>query len=569
MIPSVSQGWGNQLYLIRGGQIDIVNRTMIIAELNETTPIGQADRNCGAAADFNSCLFGGHNSYYPGAYANHKPAAFLGTNRLITCPNYVKDAERHVWVTGFDGSGIFNSGGGVFETDPWKQGRGSEILSPSGKHGTETHDLALLRYNDHVFMIGAHVAANAAASNLWITKFGWTFGDNSDLTASELQRTYRVMSINETNGKKIAGDAINFLPNALNQNHLHSCDLIAFKDSLYYANWVDVLKFPGGSGTPQILHSDINNPRARSFEIWPSGGVSSDTSQGEIRLLMLNSDANLYRVKTSASGTDLLVDLDSLRTQDSSRDNDNMFARGESTTLEPGRTPFLKNFNSELHAFTTTETSGYMHFTCAGNPSGTTNWTDRTNEMPEDIRRVDGCLYGIVDDRRNKMFLLHVGYSKFGIFGHAGGGQNCGGGMWLYQHDADRTWTEIWRGNIGLPPRGLIPYQNLGPYASIPSGTNPQVLKCSDYTLITYKLFDQQARNIDVEVEYSTDIGVTWNTAKRFKSYVNGTPLGSGVTGLPTSPTGVEYTFFWDYVNDIGFNVQGEALLRIRPKVSR
>ncbi len=90
-------------------------------------------------------------------------------------------------------------------------------------------------------------------------------------------------------------------------------------------------------------------------------------------------------------------------------------------------------------------------------------------------------------------------------------------------------------------------------------------MQCSDYAILSYDLFDQLARPVNVNVEYTIDEGLTWQTARRFKSYVDGQPLGSGTANLPTSPDGASYTFFWDFVNDVGFNTEKDAQLRVRP----
>ena len=70
-------------------------------------------------------------------------------------------------------------------------------------------------------------------------------------------------------------------------------------------------------------------------------------------------------------------------------------------------------------------------------------------------------------------------------------------------------------------------------------------------------------------MEYSIDQGSSWSTARRFKSYTTGQLMGSGVANLPSNKNGISYEFWWDYVNDIGFNNEQEVLLRITPKISR
>ena len=575
MIPAVMQGWGNQMYLIRGGQVEIGGKSLYIesGSLDDEVPFGQVDRNFAILSDFNHSMFGGHNTWYSAAYANHKPMAFLGKFRLLSAPNSAQDSSRKLYIVGFDGSGIFFTVPGLAER-PYRNGPGFEFFSPSGTFSVACHDLALINHNDHVFMIGAHTNPDTGGTAKWKNgDFGWTYEDSGDglLTgnADDNRRTYRVASINRTTDKKILGPAS--LPigattaTTNNQFHLQSCDLIALDDDLYYANWVDVLRFPGASGAPILIQNTNAAPRARSFEIFPSSGYQNGSPVGDRRLYVLQSDAQLRHVTTS--GADLFVDLSTIKIDMTARATDN-FARSSSTTDEPGRTPLLINFNNELHAFVTSATSGYTHFTCNGNPSGTGNWTDRTNDMFADLKRVDGCVYGFADEVTNKMYVMHVSYSKFGHFGCCGGGQGCGGGMWLYQYDVNRKWEEIWRGIIGLPPRGLIPYQPIGPFATAVSGTNTQVVACSDYAILSYDLFDQLARPVNVNIEYTVDEGLTWQTARRFKSYVDGQPLGSGVTDLSTSPDGVSYTFFWDFVNDVGFSTERDAQLRIRPSVT-
>jgi hypothetical protein len=574
-LQAVAQGWGNQLYLFNGGQIDIVARDVFIDEDGAATPLtfGQVNVDTASDGDFHKSLFGGHNSFYPGGYSNHKPMAFLGKSRLITATNIVKDGRRNLYILGFDGSGLFFNKGGKFETDPWRTGKGNELFSPSGQKDTQGHDVALLRHNDHVFGCGAYTDVDASTDTDW-NNLGWHYHFDDPFSVTETQRTYRMFSIRRDPDDRIFGPAIKFEPDALSQNHLMSCDMTAFRTDLYYANWVDVLRWPGASGTPEIVHHDRNNPRARIFGSWPSGGFSAGEPVGENELLMLQSDGLLHRLSLTGSGTNLLVDFEDVKTDYTSRDSDNLFARSNSTTNEPGRTPLLLPFNDELHAFVTTQTSGYIHMTCGGAASGTGNWTDRTTALPPSLQRADGCLYGFVDGFRNKMMLMHVSYSKFGLFGTTGGGQNAGGGMWMYLHDPDRNWIEVWRGNIGLPPRGFMPYANIGPYAAMPSGNNPQLLKCSDHAVLTYQLFDELSRDVNVDVEWSNDLGASWNSARRFKSYDRSASpllLGSGTQNLSTSRDGVEYTFFWDYVNDIQFNPDPtqEILLRVRPALVR
>ena len=571
MVPAAMQGWGGQIYLVKGGQIDIVNKSLNAqADPAVTVTNGQAARDTASATDFYRYLWGSQNSYIPGGYANHKPVAFSPQGRLYQALNILEEDDQNLYIGGWDGSGLFFHRGGDFEAQLWKSGRGWDAASPSGSHDVECYDNALIRHNDVIFGIGVHKKSDVSSASNWIAKMGWTFdlATVGLLSSSAPRRTYRVWSINSVDNKKIMGPVTRFQPDALTFEHLNSCDAFSFRGDLYYANWVDILRFPGGSGTPEVLHFDQNNPRARSFNVWPSGGVSQGNALGENRLLVLDSDSKLYRLLQPASGRNLLVTLSDKRTNETGRANENFFSRVSSATNEPGRSPLLLSQNNELNAFVVSNSSGYMHFTGTGNPSGTGGWTDRTDQLPPDFKGRDGNVYGFADTFRNKLYLLHCTYASFGVYGNQGGGQDCGGGYWLYEYDFNRNWAEIGRGIIGMPPRGLVPYENLGPYVAIPSGNNPQVLKCSDHAILTYKLYDQFGRNVNSEVEFSVNDGITWNDARRFRSYT-GPFLGSGVSNLPTSPQGIEYTFFWDYVNDIGFNEPTQVLLRIRSRLVR
>lgn len=567
----MAQGWGGQLILIKGGQIDIVNRSLeATADAGVTDYVGIANNTQIDNDDFNKSMFGGESSWFPSAYSNHKPAAFDSRGQLIQSLNRIGDEVSDLYIGGWDGSGLFFNGGGQFESRLWKSGRGWNALSPSGSHGMTTRDLAVVRHNDVVFGIGYHLDGDPAPGGSQWDDFGWTVDFNvGDMDQTEVRRTYRVWSV-DGNDKRILGPVTRFTPNAISKEHLNACDAFSHKNDVYYANWVDILRFPGGSGIPEVMHFNRGTPLTRSFAAWPSGGFSPQLSpSGENRLLVLDGDGKLYRMKAPASGRDQLVDLTSLVGNEDGRPNDNFFARLNSSVNEPGRTSLLLPLENNLHAFVVTATSGYMHFTCVGDPSGTTNWTNRTTEMPTDLRSKDGNVYGFVDHKRDKIYLLHSTYSKFGLYGAAGGGQNAGGGFWLYEHDVNRTWKELNRSIVGMPIRGLVPYSNLGPWARTPSGTNPEVMKCSDYTVLTYELYDQLARSVDVEVEYSLTNGASWFPARRFKSYDTQQLLGSGTEDLPTSPNGIEYTFFWNHVHDVGFDTKKEALLRVRPLVSR
>ena len=74
---------------------------------------------------------------------------------------------------------------------------------------------------------------------------------------------------------------------------------------------------------------------------------------------------------------------------------------------------------------------------------------------------------------------------------------------------------------------------------------------------------------VDVDIEYSINRGITWNTARRFKAYDTGLRLGDPIVGLTASFFGDQHTFYWDHVNDIGLNNVNEAKLRVRVREQR
>lgn len=564
MIPSFAQGPGGQIYYFDGGAVELVNLTLV-SDPTESLSIGAANTNKSSPnLGYNEFFFGGINSYWPASYANHKPAAFY-LGKLYMGLNNVKDSLGHLYIGRWDGSGIFKHGGSAYGTSPGRCGRGFEFLCPSGNHDVKSSDLGFLVHNSNLFIVGQHWGnQESPGANLWLTRYKWHWYHNAfGATPTRKQRRYRVASIDK-NGKKIMGPPTTFTGDASQSEHTHCCDLISYGNDIYFASWVDLLRIHGGSGQIQLIEKTINIPSAKSFAIWPSGGYIEDEPQSERRLLMLSESGVLKRVH--ASGTHTIADFALLR--NNIRTGDNFSARISSATLEPGRSCLLIKHNNVLHSFTPTATSGYMHFYCSGSPSGNGNWTDISDDMPVGLKANDGNIFGYVDEKRNKLYLAHFSMSKCGAYGHQGI-QTSAGGINIYEMDTNNNFTSIYGGMVGSVPRGLIPYQNLGPYALIPSGTNPTVFKCSDYAIIQYKLYDHYRRNVDVDIEYSADAGLSWHTAKRFATYNNATLLGDGITNLTTSPEGKTYNFYWDYVDNGLFNIVKEALIRIRPRLTR
>jgi hypothetical protein len=569
MIPAVSQSFGTQMFYIRGGSLTPFNLTFL-SDLSFGRAVGQseADRGGGATSDAHTYFFGGINTYWGGAYANHKPVAFYNA-KLYQASNRAKDSDGWLYLTRFDGSGIFFHQGSDYQTDKWKGGRGSELITPSGVTSLlSSSDMGMLVYNGNLFIAGAITNASISpGSNKWVTDFGWDLrADTFTINATKRKNRLYQMFVVDSNDKKIGSVRSQFLPHASQVEYTNTCDMIGHRDSVYYANWIDVLKFPGGSGAPIIIQQDLSNPSSKSFALWPASGYLNSVPSGQDSVFMLTGSGVLKRI-LSPSGTETVVDFANIRT-DSFRTSDNLTARINSSTIEPGRSCLLLPYNNKLNAFVISATSGYMHFICNGDPRTSSNWTDRSDFLPEELRRFDGNLFGFVDDFRNRLYTLHCSMSEVGLWGHVGVSKTAGG-IKVSELNLDNSWTNIYRGVAGLPVRGFIPYMNEGPSILTPSGNNPEILKCSDYAILTYKLFDAFNRNTNVDIQYSLNRGLTWNDARRFRSYDTGQLLGSGLIGLPASPFGEEYLFYWDYVNDIGFNNVQEVIIRISPRLSR
>ena len=586
MLPCVSLGFGGRLHIIEGGRVVNTNLTFVKSPSN-TQPIGPWFAGAGTGANYMEILFGGINSIMPGALSNHKPCAFYYGD-LYTTLHTISEAPR-VFLTKFDGSGVFKHGGFTGTNGyaaNWRNGRGTQLISPSGTLDIGFQSCAHIVHNGVLFVLGATPLITFPITE-W-TNMGWvgpTIANGTDQTDRRRRRRYGgfVISKNEKQGtvdKRIL-QPLPELANATTQEDTHACDAISFSNDIYFTSHIDLLRYPGGSGIPELIESTVNIPSPKCFEIYPSGGFSNgdpvfDPTTNHADLLMLSSSGVLksiiFRTNESPSGTRTLIDL-GLLVQDAGtliKDvrTGTMLSRVTSSTAEPPRSCFLKTFNSKLNAFFPSATSGYYHFQCEGDPRDSNNWTNVTNDMFEDVRRFDGDLYGFHDNFRDVLYVMHISKSEYGLFGTVGG-QNGAGGMHLSELNKNNEWREIYRGVSAEPSVGLIPYNFIGPYSQAPSGSNPQVIASTDYALLTYKLYSPYPRTVNVDIEYTINKGITWHTAKRFKSYDTATLLGEGKTNLSASFFGQEHTFYWDYINDIGFNNVKEAKLRIRVKLVR
>lgn len=573
--PVIIQGQGGQLYYFFGNKafqpLNMTLQTNVNSSFNRTIGKVNADRaGSNSATPVARMFFGGFNTFFPGAYANHKALAIYN-NKLYQSLDVASVGGTATFITRFDGSGLFNFHPAGQEN---LSGPGTEILTASGvsAFGNSTdfaaYDLTHLVDNGALWMVGQISSVGSIAGNHMFQSEGWKLNgvDAADInTTGPSDRFFAVLSIHaDSNGveDRRFGPVINLADDVTKQYHNSACDLIAHKNDLYFATWVDLFRIHQSSGTFQHIRGDLAQPSAKSLFVYPSGGFSNGAAIGEDRVFMLTGSGILHRIMTS--GTVEATNLNSINSDN--RTGDNWFARINSSTAEPGRTPLTISLHDTLHTFLPTATSGYRHFTCTGDPSGLSNWTDRTESLPTPLKSHDSNVFGFSDG--NFAYVAQITMGELGIFGHVGS-KRTAGATHIYRITRNNQWQTLWEGAFDLPGRSMIPYTNFGPNLFAPSGSNPTYLKCSDYTILDYKLYDGFSRPVDIEVQYSENNGVTWQDARRFKSYSTALFLGSGTTNLATSPQGTSYDFYWDHVNDLGYNTNKQAKLRIRPKLRR
>lgn len=596
MFPCVSVGWGSRLHLINGGRQTPSNLTFTpITTDNDPLSVWNPDSSPGGASDYEEALYGGKSSVWPASFCNHNPGAFY-YGKFYWTQNRIS-LNGGIYFLRWDGSGIYKNPGFIngngYDAN-WRNGRGTELISPSGTV-TEIacNSLSAIVHNGVLFFVGEnHISSINALTSDWNNKLGWdVFEDGDGNTGDDSQdklrtrRAYRSFAIikDSINGpeKKIMGPRVKFNAGtsglAPSREDTHSCHAISWKDDILYANHIDIINFPGGSGSPVVVESNLNFPSSKHFAIFPTSGFNSSGDKvGNDKLLLLTGSGVLKSINfpsgiSQPSGTTTMIDLGNLVLDadlNKSVRTKSIMARREDTTSEPQRSCVLKPFSNKLHAFFVSATSGYHHLVCNGDPTNSDNWENRTLRMPEDFRRFDGDMYCYHDTFRNTLNCLHVAKGDVGMWGSVGLGRGAGGHS-LYELNTDFDWNEIYIGGSAEPSIGIIPYNNFGVYATAPSGGNPQIIPSTDYALIEYKLHSPFNRVVNVTFEYSIDEGLTWSSARRFRSYIDGTPQGSGLQNLNSSFHGNNYTFFWDYVNDVGFNNIQDILIRIRPKVVR
>jgi len=97
----------------------------------------------------------------------------------------------------------------------------------------------------------------------------------------------------------------------------------------------------------------------------------------------------------------------------------------------------------------------------------------------------------------------------------------------------------------------------------------PYFFVCNDFATIDYKLFHEDKSTASVKIEYSLDDGCTWDECIRKKDYRTQQLLGEPKDNISASPSGEWHTFYWDFVGDLGYNInESNCRIRITPYYS-
>ncbi|RKY43073.1 MAG: hypothetical protein DRP85_00830 [Candidatus Makaraimicrobium thalassicum] len=235
----------------------------------------------------------------------------------------------------------------------------------------------------------------------------------------------------------------------------------------------------------------------------------------------------------------------------------------------------IVSYNDKIHVF-------------LGGPSGVYHaysedlsvWYDVTDSLPSIMKTRQGHVYTYVDTYKNDLYVLFYTACRGGVLGNLTMGAETANVAYLFKYDSNNNWTQIaWHlipsfGGAG----GFTAYNGIGPNVYMPSGTyyneptaelTPIVYKCLDYALLEYKLMDRYSRHFDVVIQYSLDDGCTWQDCSRKRDYFTLQYLGEGTTYLSSSPSGEWHNFYWDFVRDVGYNVNYKyCKLRVVPLLS-
>lgn len=588
-MKAISIGWGSKLHMIDGARMHNVVLTFS-KDTAATQPKSSYNSNTGVGGNnWIQLLHGGECSLMPGGYSNHKAGAFFFGEFYYGAHNVSENSD--FYLLKWDGSGIHKMGGFTGTNGyaaNWRNGRGITLLTPSGSHNLELASCAHIVHNGILFVLGsASFYTFGGGTDPMRDKLGWyskDYTNASDISDRRRRRRYMSLHIEKADRtskeRRQISTPVEFLPIANKQDDTHACDAISFGSDIIFASYCDIVRFPGASGAAKLVESNLAQPTSKCFDVFPTSGYDgTGTPIGSTNLLCLYGSGVLRKIDFPAaanhvaSGTISLIDLANEFTlndldEPNNRTGDTL-VRVTDTELEPIRSCYLKSFNNDLHAFFISATSGYHYFRCSGDPSNSDNWSNYTNDIPEDIRKFDGDLYAYYEPFRDSLYFMHAAKSEYGVWGEVGG-QKGAGGVVVYEFNTGYTWNEMYKGCAAEPPMGIFKYDNFGVYVQAPSGfSGLEVLPSTDYALIGYSLFSTYPTSVSVLVEYSIDNGVSWHTARRFKSYVNGQELGDGRAGLYADYFGRQYHFYWDYVSDLGFNTINQAIIRIIPRIER
>src|SRR5690606_14968806 len=234
----------------------------------------------------------------------------------------------------FDGSGFFRhtgDGSNGFEGKPSFNGRGIEMISPSSlNHSVSARGLACLVHNGNLFYVGCTPVHDINVTNSpWRSPLDWTVTDHNISaggtdagTNLHYRRIYSSFAIQKRDvsgkEKRIIGRLARFHnPTTLqgiapDRECTHANDAISWHSDIIYANMIDLIRFPGGSGTPQLIESTLDVPSHKSLTVYPTSGFIGGEAVGEPSVFMLTSSGvikTINYVNGTPSGTTSIIDL--------------------------------------------------------------------------------------------------------------------------------------------------------------------------------------------------------------------------------------------------------------------
>jgi len=387
--------------------------------------------------------------------------------------------------------------------------------------------------------------------------------NNSGLPIEVRGAGYSGTSFWENTRRDLYADAIQPTGGGLNwhtdfydafENVLGMTDAIEYKDSIICANSIDVVSLNGDdlNRWERIHTSTTNNYYATSpkwFAVYDSN------------LYMYEGDGWLSQINYSNGNFDRSTVYDLSYIPEVNGDN---CAYGNMRSREDGRERAVKSaiiaFNDYLHIFIGGENRIYHVKT--DNPSSATYHTNLSDDLPDIMKNHTGNITVRKDPDSGNLILLFTIMGKdqtLGLLGWITHGNSVGGTRYLFEYDGS-TWTEIgWYPFGTVAGGGLMAYNIDGANAACSGAydngfsVTPDCYICNDYVLLDYTIIDRYSRNWDAYIKYSLDYGETWSTCRRQKDRIYRNYLGDPTIDISGSPSGEKYTFYWDYVTDVGY----------------